>query len=45
MFQSNYKYTKPSLIRSNWGKRSSGLVKRKVALKDKETENTNNWKI
>jgi hypothetical protein len=28
--------TKPSLIRTNWGQKSSGLVKRKVALNDKK---------
>jgi hypothetical protein len=28
-------YSKPSLIQINWGERSSGLVKQKLALKGK----------
>jgi hypothetical protein len=29
-------YSKPLLIRSNWGERSSRLVQQKVALKNKK---------
>jgi hypothetical protein len=30
------KYSKPLLIQINWGERSSGLMKQKIALKDKK---------
>jgi hypothetical protein len=30
------KYSKPMLIQINWRKRSSGLMKQKIALKDKK---------
>jgi hypothetical protein len=40
-----YEYSKPSIIPSNYGEGSSGLVKQKAAVKDK-TKNfdTNKWK-
>jgi hypothetical protein len=39
-----YKHSEPSVILINWAWRSSGLVKQKVALKEK-TGNTSKRKI